>query len=85
MKLLQIRRTQAQVGDIAHFGGAIFRIKEIRNFALNDDSRLQGPQPVAVNIGEWVSGDIVPCYFGPDLDWNFQGNSNATMWIEPRG
>lgn len=80
MELQQVLNTQVIVGDIIHAHGAVFKVKEVRNYpGVGTDGK-----DVAANIAEWVSGRIEPGYFGPDKDWNFQGNDRATQLIEPR-
>jgi len=74
-----VRRTQLQVGDVAHFHGARFRIADVRPAFCMD-----GPSPVAVALGKWIDGNEEDGYFGPDRDWTFQGNTLATVAIEPR-
>jgi len=39
-----------------------------------------GPCDTARAIGQWVSGQIVPNYFGPKDNWTFQGNFNAGQY-----
>lgn len=84
MESQHVNITQMRVGDIVHAHGARFRVKEIRNYALSSFPDRQGPDHVVVNIAEWLSGRIERGYFGPNKDWNFQGNHNVSLWIEPR-
>lgn len=77
-----ILNTQACVGQIVHAYGARFAITEIHNYALSNNAQLQGPENVAVNIAVWLDGAIEPGYFGPGIDWNFQGNANARIFVE---
>ena len=71
---------QFKAGDIVSDHGALFRV-------LNDAKESQGHRPQAAHLvtaygpcdtawadAEWVSGQIIPGYFGPGKTWRFQGN-----------
>lgn len=72
-----------KAGYIVHFYGARFQI--VADARESNGHRSQaahlitadGPSDCATAIGKWVSGEIVPGYFGPNKDWNFQGNFSA--------
>ena len=77
---------QFKAGDIVHFHGARFLIQE-------NGHEAQGPRPQAGLLetaagpievsraeGEWISGEIVPGYFGPNTPWVFQGNFNCGIY-----
>ncbi|HDR9259599.1 TPA: hypothetical protein QDB21_005621 [Burkholderia vietnamiensis] len=68
------------MGDIAHFYGARFEIISTELHEPHEHDEL----PVMVAIGKWIDGAAVRGYFGPDKDWNFQGNKRARVAIEPR-
>ena len=83
---------QFKAGDLIQHHGAVFRIledaKPCYGFALwaregGNCKPLDGPVDVAQARGEWVSGQVVPVYFGPDCEpWLFQGNFNAGLYHE---
>jgi hypothetical protein len=79
-----------KAGDLVHVHGAVFRIiedaKACMGFSLwyrksGKCEPLHGPVDVAQARGEWVSGETVKGYFGPDCTpWVFQGNFNAGLY-----
>jgi hypothetical protein len=76
---------QFKAGDIVHFHGARFLIQENAHEAQGTARKLDTlkPQPaieVARAEGEWISGEIVPGYFGPNTPWTFQGNFNCGLY-----
>jgi hypothetical protein len=81
-----VSRTQLKAGDKVNFYGGQFLIESTTECrGLIDGSSAYGrfadfigPSPVARANGKWIGGDIIPCYFGPDLDFVFQGNHRGT-------
>lgn len=66
--------------------GAVFKV--IRDAVESQSHRPQaghlqtahGPCDTAWADGVWVSGTIVPGYFGPGVNWTFQGNFLADTY-----
>ena len=81
-----IPATRLLVGDIAYFYGAEFEITEVRSAAPRawDGSAYMGPSDTVIANGKWLAGAIEPHYFGPTLDWVFQGNHRRTITIRAR-
>ena len=77
--LTQISNTKLQVGDIVHFEGARF---EVISTEMQKDFRDEGNGDIMIAKAKWLDGRIVPCYFGPTIDWTFQGNKLAIRVIE---
>jgi len=81
---------QFKAGDLVHAQGSVFRIIENARYCLGFSlwyraggkcEPLHGPIDAAQARGEWVSGQTVPVYFGPDCEpWIFQGNFNAGLY-----
>jgi hypothetical protein len=77
---------QLKAGDVVHFNGSRFLIRE--DAKESQAHRPQaghletaaGPIEVARAEGEWISGEIVPGYFGPNTPWTFQGNFNCGLY-----
>lgn len=71
--LVPTKAKDLKAGMTVEFYGARFEIQ--------DDSKTYDKEgsdtPVTRVTGKWVSGAVVPCYFGPDKDWVFQGNELA--------
>lgn len=94
MKTFQyVSVTELRVGDVAHAHGAefvIFTTGESRGHidgygaAYGSFLDFVGPSPVARPVGRWIAGETVEGYFGPDVDWTFQGNHRRVVAIEPR-
>jgi len=80
-KTIVIRTTDLNVGDIVHFHGARFEIYNTTMFRETEE-RYKIYGPVMVAMGKWLDGAIVNGYFGPNKDWNFQGNKNASVCVE---
>ncbi len=78
INLKSIPHTELQVGNITHFHGARF---EIISADLKNDAHRENPIYMSAQ-GKWIDGEIVPCYFGPTINWHFQGNSNGRVIIE---
>jgi hypothetical protein len=76
-----------KAGDLVTFHGAVFKI--IENAQESNSHRPQaahlvtahGPSACAWAVGRWVRGNSVPGYFGPGIDWNFQGNHQARVAV----
>lgn len=64
--------TQLKVGDTVRFHGARFYVHttNLRRHQVGDAST----DPVMMALATWLDGDIMANYFGPGIDWNFQGN-----------
>ena len=66
-------------GDIVSAHNALFRVlfdaRESSGHRVIDAG--PGPIDIAYTEAEWVSGEIVPHFFGPECNWVFQGNFNA--------
>jgi hypothetical protein len=85
-----VSRTQLKAGDKVFYHGATFQIDgttESRGHidgahAYGKFAEFVGPSPVARANGKWVSGEIIPAYFGPNLDMVFQGNHRGTIYRE---
>jgi hypothetical protein len=83
---------QLKAGDLIRSHGAVFRVIEdarpCYGFALwyrkgGKCEPMHGPVDTAQARAEWVSGEIVPGYFGPNCrPWLFQGNFNAGLYRE---
>ena len=79
-----------KAGDIVYYQGAVFRILEDARPVVayhlwqRVNGKLQpmhGPVDTAQTRGEWLSGETVFGYFGPDCDpWVFQGNNRAGQY-----
>jgi hypothetical protein len=72
--------TELNVGNIVHFYGARFEIQSAAMYPEFDNT--PGAGPVMVAIGKWLDGATVNGYFGPEKDWNFQGNQFARVRVE---
>lgn len=64
--------TQLNVGDVVRFHGARFQVHTA--YMYRDQLGQAFTDPVMVALATWLDGDVMPCYFGPGKDWNFQGN-----------
>lgn len=75
---------ELQIGHIAHFHGARFRITRISVYPQDAAHKARyGDCGVTMSAnGEWIDGDSVRGYFGPGLDWTFQGNKLALIEVE---
>ena len=61
-----------QVNDIVRQHGARFMVMKVQRFS-----------DYQANYCQWLEGEIVPGYFGPDSGlWNVQGNEDETVWKE---
>ena len=87
-----IPTTSLRIGDIAYEHGATFEIVstgESRghidgNFAYGAYDAFVGPSPVAVPVGRFIAGQAIGGYFGPTIDWVFQGNKRRMVTIDAR-
>ncbi|MBN3733188.1 hypothetical protein G3N98_19995 [Burkholderia sp. Tr-20390] len=71
------------MGNIVHAYGARFEITEVRTYPEHDARLLaMGREKVVAATGKWIDGRIETGYFGPDKDFNFQGNAGAFLMIE---
>ena len=78
-----INQLEVKVGDVVHFHGARFEIIERKEYAETQQDLIDIGRTVYVSaIGKWLDGDVVRGYFGPDKNWNFQGNCGVTLLIE---
>lgn len=76
-----IPRTELVEGNIVHFYGARFEIVSTR--LIDDfDGVTDKPCKVMVADGKWIDGEVIPGYFGPGKNFNFQGNRFASAVIE---
>ena len=73
----RINQMDVKVGDIVHFYGARFEI-----ISRRDGSDKELNKPYCSAIGKWLDGQVVRGYFGPEKNWNFQGNNNVTLQVE---
>ena len=79
----QVNQMDVRVGDVVHFHGARFEIissKEIME--TQKDLIATGHKSYVRAVGKWLDGEIVPGYFGPGKNWDFQGNRNVTLSVE---
>ena len=76
-----ISTVELYVGDIVHFYGARFEIYSTRMVEQHAD-RKAPDEKVMVAMGKWLEGATQTGYFGPNKDWNFQGNKNARVTVE---
>jgi len=72
----RVNITNIEAGHVVHFYGARFLITEVHEVIRKTELS------VIVANGKWIDGEEVPCYFGKDLDWTFQGNSNRDVFVE---
>lgn len=77
-----ISATELAIGDIVHFYGARFEITSADLKKENMKDLMETEPYFMVANGKWIDGAIINGYFGPDKDWNFQGNRRARMNIE---
>jgi hypothetical protein len=87
-----IATTALRVGDIAYEHGAAFEIVSTgesrghidgyAGYGLFQD--FVGPSPVAVPVGRFIGGKPINGYFGPGLEWVFQGNKGRLVTIRAR-
>ncbi len=74
-----VNYTELQIGDIVHFYGARF---EINSVELKADTSRDANGDIMRANGKWLDGETVEGYFGPKIDWMFQGNKVAVAAIE---
>lgn len=74
-----ITRPELAVGMIVQFDGARF---EITSTKLVADHQQGANGDIMVANGKWIDGNVTEGYYGPNKDWNFQGNRNATACVE---
>ena len=72
------------VGDHVFAHSAVFEIYRVTIRPERDPVYGDG-RGIMVAMGRWLYGDIVPGYFGPGRDWNFQGNSNVDHYVITKG
>lgn len=79
-----INQMDVKVGDIVHSYGARFEIISRTDHKETDPVVLAygGTETFCSAIGKWLDGEIIRGYFGPDMNWNFQGNKRVTLRIE---
>jgi hypothetical protein len=78
---------ELKAGDLIKEHGAVFKV--ITDAAESQSHRPQaghlqtahGPCDTAWAVGVWVSGAIVPGYFGPGAEWVLQGNFLADSYL----
>lgn len=63
-------------GMVVQFHGAKFRLRDNRKCHKRD-----GEEPVYTITGDWIEGEVVAGYFGPNLPWHFQGNDFASWSV----
>ncbi|WP_041494491.1 hypothetical protein [Burkholderia sp. KJ006] len=79
----RINQLEIEVGNIVHAYGARFEIFEIHTYAERDENLIaMGRDKVVAAVGKWIDGRIEPGYFGPDKNFNFQGNAGVSLMIE---
>jgi hypothetical protein len=77
---------QFKQGDLVQSHGATFRVLENARESVwhrPQAGHLEtafGPSDTARAEAEWVSGVIIPGYFGPGQNWLFQGNFRAGQY-----
>lgn len=78
-----VNQLDLKVGNIVHAYGARFEIVEINEFEQTSEYLIKaGRTKIVSAIGKWIDGQILPGYFGPEKNWNFQGNSGVSQFIE---
>jgi hypothetical protein len=75
--LRQVKASELTAGQIVHFYGARFRLRDDRQ-----EHADRGNGPVFTITGDWIDGEQVGGYFGPNTPWRFQGNDNAAWSVE---
>jgi hypothetical protein len=73
----RINQLDIKVGHIVHFHGARFEIVARAEYRDRETGEL-----VVAATGKWLDGEAIRHYFGPDKDWNFQGNKSVIRQIE---
>lgn len=68
--------SQLEPGMIIQFHGAKFRLRDDRKC-----HERTGEHPVYTITGDWIEGETVRGYFGPNQPWHFQGNDFATWSV----
>lgn len=70
-------------GNIVHHHGARFKISQT---IVREDKDVVilgfGLDKLMCANGVWIDGATETGYFGPGIDWNFQGNANKFVHIE---
>ena len=79
--LMTITVPQLQVGNIAHAHGARFEIVSVVDCTEHHRAVELGEVIVSAK-GKWLDGADMGAYFGPGIDWTFQGNANALATVE---
>lgn len=75
----QIKSSEFAAGQIVHFYGARFRLRDdVKQHPERDEPGM----PVFTATGDWIDGTIEHGYFGPSQPWKFQGNDRATWLVE---
>ena len=73
-----------EIGHIVHFHGARFEITKktvVKNRSMHEEFNADRDTIMCAN-GVWLDGAKVNGYFGPNKDWNFQGNKNVSHAVE---
>lgn len=75
---------ELKAGDVVSAHGATFRVMHDAREALHAYRPMaahmveaRGPNSCAYAEAQWIGGNIVTGYFGPDTTWVFQGNCFA--------
>ena len=73
---MHLKYTELKVGDCVLFDGAEFEITSTRIFPHWNGTAYV--DTMSAN-GKWLNGRIQQHYFGPGVDWVFQGNASRTI------
>lgn len=87
INLIYVNIHDMQLGDRVYAAGALFEVKEAYTVPRDAQDLLHGysdDRGVAVRISRWLFGHIERGYFGPNKEWNFQGNHRVSHWIAVR-
>lgn len=80
----QVNIMDLVVGNIVHFHGARFEVtatKIVEHRSMHDVFNADRDTMMVAN-GKWLDGAKVNGYFGPNKDWNFQGNKRVSHAVE---
>ena len=80
----RITYPELNLGDVARAHGACFEIIEVVMYRQDADHKAKYGDmgPTVCAKGRWLNGAVVKGYFGPGVDWTFQGNKGAEIYIE---
>jgi hypothetical protein len=70
-----ILSSEFEAGMIILFHGARFRL---RDDVKQHQPRRDDDLPFTTATGDWIDGEVVAGYFGPNKPWRFQGNDRAS-------